>query len=251
MTPTVALLHGFTGSPNSFRSVAAMLAERGVRVETPRLLGHGADDDADVHDFEGEVERLARTLGVLTRPLHLVGYSLGGRVAIGLLCRHPELLSGVTLVSAQPGLAAVAARLDRRTADEVWCGLLETRGVPGFVDAWEKLPLFATQASLPARVLAEQRAERLSHTCGGLVRSLRACGLAEMPSYWGELASVNVPTTLMVGAHDAKFVAIAGQMRERMRGAALEVIPGVGHNVVLERPAAVADVVSRAVMAGT
>jgi 2-succinyl-6-hydroxy-2,4-cyclohexadiene-1-carboxylate synthase len=249
VTGTVALLHGFTGTPGGLKPVTDLLTTRGFGVVAPALLGHGADD-AGIHDFEGEVQRLARVLAARDERLHLVGYSLGGRLAIGLLCRRPELFSSATLVSAQPGLSLAQARVDRRVADDVWCELLVSQGAAAFAKTWENLPLFATQARLPEAVLAAQRAERLSHDAGGLVRSLKICGLAEMPSYWDELRSVRVPTTIVVGECDAKFVVIARQMRAMIAGASLVVVPGVGHNVVLERPAVVADVVTRALRGG-
>jgi 2-succinyl-6-hydroxy-2,4-cyclohexadiene-1-carboxylate synthase len=249
VTNTVALLHGFTGSPGGLQPVTDRLTARGLRVLAPALLGHGADD-AGIHDFESEVQRLARVLAAGKERMHLVGYSLGGRLAIGLLCRHPELFSGATLVSAQPGLSQAQARMDRRVVDDVWCELLLSQGVAAFVQTWENLPLFATQGTLAEDVLARQRVERLSHDAGGLVRSLKICGLAEMPSYWDELRGVRVPTTIVVGERDAKFVVIAQQMREKISGASLVIVPGAGHNVVLERPAIVADVVTRAVLGG-
>lgn len=245
MTP-VALLHGFTGSPRSFGSIAAELTARGFVVETPALVGHGAEDDAEVHDFMSEVERLARVFERRGGTRHLVGYSLGGRVAIGLLCEHPELFSSATLVSAQPGLADARAREERRAADAKWCELLESRGVAAFVTAWEALPLFASQANLPEALLDEQRSERLSHDGAALARSLRTCGLAEMPSYWDELERLEVPTTILVGERDAKFVGIGRRMSEKIAGSELVVVPGVGHNLVLERPAALLDAILRA-----
>jgi 2-succinyl-6-hydroxy-2,4-cyclohexadiene-1-carboxylate synthase len=247
VTDTIALLHGFTGSPGGLKPLADILTTRGFRVVAPAMLGHGADD-AGIHDFESEVQRLASVIAAGRERVHLSGYSLGGRLAIGLLCRRPELFSGATLVSAQPGLSLAQARVDRRVADDVWCELLVSQGVAAFVKTWENLPLFATQATLGEDLLAAQRAERLSHDAGGLVRSLKVCGLAEMPSYWDELRSVRVPTTLVVGERDAKFVVIAQQMREKISGASLVIVPGAGHNVVLERPAIVAGVVTRAIL---
>jgi pimeloyl-ACP methyl ester carboxylesterase len=111
------------------------------------------------------------------------------------------------------------------------------------VNAWERQPLFATQAALPRDALARQRAERLDHRPRELVRSLRICGLAAMPSYRARLPEIRVPTTLVVGESDAKFAAIAEEMRAAMPHARVAVIQGTGHNVVLERPEAVARLV--------
>ena len=244
------LLHGFTGSPNGLREVGSELAARGIRVETPALLGHGAGNDAGIHGFEGEVDRLAgfvRSLGVAT---HLVGYSLGGRLAIGLLVRHPELFASATLVSAQPGLTTERERIERQAADEHWCEILEQQGLVAFVDAWEKLPLFATQGGLPKEVLEAQRRERLSHDPEGLVRSLRSCGLGQMPPYWTALRGVSVPTTLMVGEHDSKFAAVNFRMQELLPASQVSLVTGAGHNVLLERPGAVTDAITQALSGG-
>jgi 2-succinyl-6-hydroxy-2,4-cyclohexadiene-1-carboxylate synthase len=240
------LLHGFTGSPSGFRELANELAAQGIRVEAPALLGHGARDDAGVEGFEGEVDRLAAFVRSLGRPAHLVGYSLGGRIAIGLLVRHPELFAGATLVSAQPGLTTERERIERQAADERWCQILEQQGLVAFVDAWERVPLFATQAGLPKELLEQQRRERLSHEPAGLARSLRICGLGKMPPYWTSLRAVGVPTTLMVGEHDAKFAAINFRMQELLPKAGVSLVAGAGHNLILERPRAVSDAISQA-----
>jgi 2-succinyl-6-hydroxy-2,4-cyclohexadiene-1-carboxylate synthase len=239
---TVALLHGFTGRGESFAAVTDELAGEGIAVDAPALLGHGADDAA-VDSFESEVDRLARHLGDRAGSYDLVGYSLGARLGLGLLVRHPGLFRSATLISVQPGLREEAARAGRRDADERWCALLESEGLAAFVAAWERLPLFETQSTVSERALVRQRTERLSHDPLGLARSLRTCGLGVMPPYWDRLAAISVPTTLIVGDRDAKFVAIAREMSALMPRARLVVIPGAGHNVVLERPDAIVQAV--------
>jgi 2-succinyl-6-hydroxy-2,4-cyclohexadiene-1-carboxylate synthase len=241
MTLPIAALHGFTGSPASFDAVMALLGSSDAATLAPALLGHhGAQRDGDVRSFEGEVDRLARLLAERAPRWHLVGYSLGGRVALGLLVRHPSLFESALLVGAQPGLDDEAARAGRRAADAEWCRLLDARGIEPFVDAWQAQPLFATQRGLPPAVLDARRAERLGHDARGLLRCLEVLGLGAMPSYWGALDRLTVPTTLMVGELDPKFTEIAERMRARMRAASIEVVPGAGHDVVLERPDAVA-----------
>jgi 2-succinyl-6-hydroxy-2,4-cyclohexadiene-1-carboxylate synthase len=244
------LLHGFTGSPNAFRAVASELVAAKIQVEAPALLGHGAEDDAGIDGFEAEVDRIAGRIRALGVAAHLVGYSLGGRIAIGLLVRHPRLFTGATLVSAQPGLSTARDRIEREVADARWCELLEQQGLAAFVDAWEKLPLFATQASLPREALDSQRRERLSHDPAGLVRSLRMCGLGKMPSYWTALSGVQVPTTLLVGEHDPKFSAINLRMQELLPKSVVSRVPGAGHNVLLERPGAICEAVAQAFTGG-
>jgi 2-succinyl-6-hydroxy-2,4-cyclohexadiene-1-carboxylate synthase len=255
MKPLV-LLHGFTGAPASFDELCTLLGERAggeIEVYRPALLGHGAPA-GEVHGFDAEVTRLAAAIEA--RGLggaHLCGYSLGARVALGLLSRAPRLFGSATLIGVHPGLTTEAERSERRESDERWARLLEQRGLDVFLSAWQEQPLFASQTTL-ARVggseaAAHQRALRGAHDAAGLALSLRVLGLAQMPSYRTTLLAPPVLTTLVVGARDAKFLALARDSVEHCATLRLEVIDGVGHNVVLEAPERLVEILMRAVRA--
>jgi 2-succinyl-6-hydroxy-2,4-cyclohexadiene-1-carboxylate synthase len=251
MKPFV-LLHGFTGSPRSWQRVARLLPRDAVMFR-PALLGHDGPGPSSVGPggFAAEIERLAlliRSAGLETA--HLAGYSLGGRLALGLLLAHPELFSSATLIGAHPGLESPAERAERARSDARWRQLLEDDGIETFVDAWERQPLFASQQALPGDLLAEQRRERLAHDPRGLARALALLGLSQMPAYGSELARIRVPVELVTGALDARFTDLAAGMRRQLGDARASVVPGTGHNVVLERPAVVADALRRGMEAG-
>ncbi len=235
----VVLLHGFAGSPRSWDRVASLLSPA-TPLLRPALCGHGmpAPDSAT---FDEEVDRIANALrseGISGAVL--AGYSLGGRVALGLIVRHPALFSRAVLIGASPGLADDAGRAERLSADEAWARRIERDGTSAFVDAWERLPLFATQRRLDASVLEEQRRIRLSHTAAGLAQAMRVLGLARMPNLLTALARVPIPVQLVAGELDDKYRAHAGVMAKALPDAGLIVAAGCGHNVVLEDPAAVA-----------
>jgi 2-succinyl-6-hydroxy-2,4-cyclohexadiene-1-carboxylate synthase len=235
-------LHGFTGSPRSWDFLPA---QPGVRRIVPALVGHfGSSAGTEVADFEAEVDRLAR-LGAAARALHVVGYSLGARLALALAVRHPDRVARLTLISGHPGLKSDAERDERRAADERWCELLLARGTLSFVEAWQTQPLWATQAALEPAALARKRDERLSHDPAGLVRSLRVTGLAEMPDYRAKLAQITVPLTLCAGALDSKFRNLAEEMAKSVAHAELAIVDGAGHDLLLERPAFVTEVIRR------
>lgn len=242
MIPPLVLLHGFTGGPGSWDAVRRLLGPDEAlfrRVLAPPLLGHDGTPGSDtVRTFDDEVDRLAgsiRASGV-DRP-HLVGYSMGGRVALGLLVRHPDRFRGATLIGASPGLADAAEREARRQRDEAWARLLETEGLDTFVAAWEALPLFGSQERAPAGALTHQRRVRRAHDPRGLARSLRVIGLAAMPDLRPALERVDLPVRVVAGADDDKFSALGREMVERLPYGELRLIPDTGHNVVLERPA--------------
>ena len=196
-------------------------------------------------DFESEVDRLADELSANAPAYHLAGYSLGGRVALGLVVRHPHLFRSATLIGAHAGLESESERAERRRTDEQLGQILERLGIAVFVSEWESIPLFASQKTLPPDVLEKQRRSRLLHDPNELARSLRVTGLGVMPSYWEALPSIRVPTTFVAGSLDEKFMKLAERMSALVPDATLEIVPGAGHNVVLEKPEALAVILSK------
>ncbi len=239
---SVLLLHGFTGSPDSWRRVCEQLP-RDVEVQAPLLTGHGATPAAlHVRSFEAEVERLR----ALAAPgALLVGYSLGARLALALAAREPQRFRGALLISGSPGLRDENERGPRRRRDAELCALLTSQGLSAFVERWEREPLFASQAKLPPSVREEERRRRLGHSAPGLCHSLRVTGLAEMPSYWPRLQQLTLPLELLVGELDPRFCEIASAVVKELPAARLTRVADAGHNVVLERPEAVSEAMLR------
>ena len=249
MSVPLLLLHGFTGSPASWQPALSEMP--GVRSERPALLGHdGSEGDPEIAGFVDEVDRVAAEAGGAgLRAAHVAGYSLGARIALGLLVRHPALASAATLIGVHPGLSTEPQRAERRRSDESWCRLLETRGIEAFADAWQQQPLFASQQGLPAERLSEQRRVRLGHNPRGLARSLRTVGLACMPDLRPALGGVSCRVRLLAGGSDAKFRALAEEVASALPRAAVTVADGAGHNLLLERPDFVAGALREGISA--
>jgi 2-succinyl-6-hydroxy-2,4-cyclohexadiene-1-carboxylate synthase len=223
---TTILLHGFTGSPASFDAL-----DLGPDARALPLLGHGAARTSTT--FAAEVDRIA---ALLPERCHLAGYSMGARVALGILVAHPERVARATLIGVHPGLARDADRRARATADRRWIRLLEQSSIDAFVAAWEEQPLWASQSRCAPDALAAQRAIRLSHDPRGIATALRVLGLAAMPDYTPRLAEIATPVALVVGDEDDKFRAIAAAMTEHLERGDMITIPDCGHNPLIEAP---------------
>jgi len=244
--PWVVLLHGFTGSSASWEPVAPALAQAGYRVWAPDLLGHGhTDAPADPRRYTmaqaaADLVALLRQgeLGRKGAPVHLLGYSMGGRLALYLALHHPEWGRSLVLESASPGLDDPAQREARRRQDEALADQILAQGIPAFVAAWERLPLWASQGRLSPGVRRKLRQQRLRNRALGLANSLRGMGTGVQPSLWPRLARLSVPTLLLVGAEDAKYVALNRRMAACIPSARLRVVPQAGHTVHLEQPEA-------------
>ncbi len=242
----LVLLHGFTGSGANWRDVSAAWEAQHTVIAVD-LLGHGessAPDDPACYQMQQAAADLHIAIGSFTaEPVHLLGYSMGGRLALYYALRYP--VRSLILESASPGLATEDERRARRESDERLADEIEREGIHAFVDRWERLPLFATQARLPESVRARLRAQRLSNHPRGLANSLRGMGTGVQPSLWEWLPELNVPTLLIAGVEDAKFAATAAQMRDRIPGAQLAMIAEAGHTTHLEQPDRFAEVVRR------
>lgn len=238
---TLVLLHGFTGRAEIWDRVVGALP-LGTSVLGVNLSGHDPLTPADpARGFDGAVDALAQCVAALGAPrVHLVGYSLGARLALGLGARHPALVGRATLVGVHPGLQDAAARAERRARDAGWATLLRTSGAEPFARAWEEQPLFSSQAALPDDVLEEQRRIRASHDPGQLACSLEETGLAAMPDLRPALGAMEFPVRLVVGEHDRDFRGRAEEILPLFPRADLRIVPGAGHNVPLEAPGALA-----------
>lgn len=235
VTPPLVALHGFTQSPSAFSPLKLPLAL------APFLSGHGPSPDLTSLSFEDEVTRLAALMreSLSGRPAHLLGYSQGARLALGLLVRHPELFAEATLVGLNPGLQTEEERQARLAWENEWIRVLETEGLAVFYQKWSSQALFVSQNALPPELRATQEAARAQHTAHGLIHALRTLSLGHMPNYWPLLAKLTVPTRLLAGASDEKFVKLAQAAEEASAHLVARSLPGAGHNPVLEAPEAV------------
>jgi 2-succinyl-6-hydroxy-2,4-cyclohexadiene-1-carboxylate synthase len=245
--PPLLLLHGFTGSLETWRPFC--LAWPDHTLIALDLIGHGQSDaPADPARY-----RMAQTVADLLALLDalalarvaVLGYSLGGRIALRLALTAPERVRCLILEGASPGLPTAAERAARRQSDAALAELIEREGVAAFVAHWEQLPLWASQQALPPAVRAQLRAQRLANRPEGLANSLRGLGAGEDEPVLDQLPTLGLPVLLIVGALDQRYRELAAAMANRLPQAEVAVIPGAGHAVHLEQPAAFAATVQR------
>jgi 2-succinyl-6-hydroxy-2,4-cyclohexadiene-1-carboxylate synthase len=236
MAPAIVLLHGFTHTGASWDPVASALG-KSYRVIAPDIRGHGTSAGHMPATLEGVLEDLE---ALAPDRFTLVGYSMGGRIALHAALALPDRVQRLVLIGASPGIADPAEREARRAADEQLADELQASTIEEFAHRWAHTPVLAGQ---PPEVLAAAHADRLRSTPAGLAGALRGLGTAALPSLWGRLGEVRPPVALLVGERDEKFRGIAARMASELPAAESVVVPGVGHAVHLEAPDAVAEVV--------
>ena len=235
----VLVLHGFMGRGSSWGPQATALA-RQFRLVTVDLPGHGRSG-IPVDPARASVERTADDLAtILARhgwlPSHVVGYSLGARIALRLAATYPAAVRRLVLESPSAGFATERERAVRREGDEARATRLERDGLAAFVDEWEREPVFASHAGMPPAAFARLRSERLRNRPAGLAASLRGAGHGSMEPLLDRLPGITAPTLVIAGALDPTGCARAGVVAAGIPGARLEIVAAAGHTPHLETP---------------
>jgi 2-succinyl-6-hydroxy-2,4-cyclohexadiene-1-carboxylate synthase len=208
--------------------VATALAEDHtvIALDAP---GHGESAGVEA-DLPTGADLMARAGGEAA----WVGYSMGGRYALHVALRHPDLVRRLVLVSATGGMDSPEDRAARRQSDEALAVKVETEGVPAFVAWWLQRPLFAT---LPPEAAAVE--SRLGGTATGLAASLRLAGTGTQEPLWSQLPRLEMPVLVVAGGEDEAYTGHARRLAAGVgENATLAIIPGAGHACHLERPEA-------------
>ncbi|MDQ4128206.1 MAG: 2-succinyl-6-hydroxy-2,4-cyclohexadiene-1-carboxylate synthase [Actinomycetota bacterium] len=235
--PPVLFLHGFLGSSADWLDVTAALKDRFLCI-TADLPGHGTSLGLPPSSYtiEGAARAAIRVLDELgVGRAAIVGYSMGGRLALYLALRHPGRCSALFIESASPGLDRETERAARRVADEERARRLESKDFAGFLEGWYRQPLFSSLAR--DRELLRRTIEmRRRNDPEELARALRGMGTGAQPSLWRELPGLVVPVLATVGELDEKFVEVSRLMAGASPSVSAAVVSGVGHNVHAEAP---------------
>ena len=248
----VTLLHGFTQSGRSWLEIISRMPE-GWRWIVPDLRGHGETQTrpgapCSMHACTEDLVALWEELDL--GRTHVVGYSMGGRLALHVAAQRPERVASLLTIGAHAGLDE-DAREGRRQGDEALAERIEKEGIEPFVDYWGASPLFAGLARRGDSYVAEVRAERLKNHVAGLACSLRGMGAGVMEPVWEQLARVKAPCTFVAGQLDHGYVASARRLAAAVPNGRVEIVPRAGHAVHQERPDAFARILAGHLAAAT
>lgn len=238
----VLLIHGHTFDHRIWDAVAVPLAAAGLRVIRPDLRGHGSSTrpEAGYHPSHhaGDMSAVLDAAGVGSTTV--VGYSIGGAVALEMALTMPERLSTLVLVSPvmpdRPFEAEFMANL-KQVARAIRSDGVEA----AMLGPWSEGPLFEHSFTKPG---VREATEAILRDFPGA--DYLATRRDEVDREWivpERLADIVVPTGVLVGEHDMPgFRGWAREAADGIPGATLEVLPDCGHLLPLEAPDRVAEV---------
>lgn len=236
--PAVLFLHGFMGSGADWETIEEALVRSFYCIDVD-LPGHGRSvglAGPEAYTMAGAAAALGAVLDAAeVARAAVVGYSMGGRLALYFALHHPDRCRRLVLESASPGLASEIDRDARRGVDEARAVRLETGDFEMFLKAWYTQSLFATLGR-HAGLVDAMIAGRLQNDPQELARSLRGMGTGRQPALWERLAALRVPTLAVAGALDGKYVEVAERMAVLIPNVRTAIMPNAGHNVHAEFP---------------
>lgn len=231
------LLHGFMGSHKDWLPIAEELQKEFYCI-IPDLPGHGGNLSEREFERELSLPYIAQGAKVILDQLgikqaNVIGYSMGGRVAVHMALNHPEKVGKLVLENANPGLKDIKKREERARIDVERAEKIRD-DLDGFIDTWYQAGLFSSLAAHGARFEALKAVRKLNDA-RWIAKAIAELSPGAQDSVWGRLSELSMPVQLVGGAYDAKYQGILDEMRQMIPDVKLTVIEETGHNVHFEQ----------------
>ncbi|KUO96230.1 2-succinyl-6-hydroxy-2,4-cyclohexadiene-1-carboxylate synthase [Ferroacidibacillus organovorans] len=235
--PPLVWLHGWLGTAEEYLPFmeAFSKSHRSLALD---LLGHGktqAKLAQERYAMEEQVADLSAFLQKLNEPVVLIGYSMGGRLALRLALAMPSRISCLILESASPGIERLEDRVARLRLDQTRAVQI-TRDFPAFLAAWQGMPLFSSQRGMDKEDYEKLLARKRAQCPAGVARSMLGMSQGFGVPEWLKMRLFRSPVKLLSGAYDSAYVALGARLAEQFPCAKQYVIEKAGHHIHAERP---------------
>ncbi|MCP4141198.1 MAG: 2-succinyl-6-hydroxy-2,4-cyclohexadiene-1-carboxylate synthase [Chloroflexi bacterium] len=234
----IVFLHGFMGKGDDWLEIAEGLSNRFYCL-MPDLPGHGETplDEEPAYAAWASALRKALDERNIART-HLVGYSMGGRIALFFALTYPEMVDKLVLESANPGIIDPVERAQRAELDDKLAARLRKNGMKYFLEFWYDIPLFDSLSYYPA-LKKQLRIERAKQDIESIATVLSALSPGRQPELWSRLKEIELQTLLIAGRLDKKYTAVTEKALTSISNCQSVILSTSGHNTHQENPAAV------------
>jgi 2-succinyl-6-hydroxy-2,4-cyclohexadiene-1-carboxylate synthase len=237
--PILFFLHGFANDSRDWNEVISLLPKsyNWITIDLPGFGNSCTPKETYFYTTEfmvNLIDELVKYLNI--DKINLVGYSMGGRIALSYASKHNDNLSSLILESSSPGLKTKLERQLRTKSDLELAEFIQNNSIDDFAIYWKNLPLFSSQ-----KKLSEEKKEILFNRMielnkDGLIESLKGFSLGIMPDLWNYLSEFHVKTLLITGELDDKYLSINKEMNQLLPNSKLKIVKNTGHNIHLEKP---------------
>ena len=213
---TLYALHGFLNLPSAWNFL-------GNAVQAVDIY-HVAGPQASFEEWAASFNRS------ISPGLHniLMGYSLGGRLALHALLDQPRLWKAAIIVSAHPGLKSAEEKEMRKQSDRVWAQRFLQDPWPSLMQQWNSQAVFSHTTHLDRQEADFSRTE--------LAHALTDWSLGVQADLQGAIEQLDLPLLWMAGANDVKFAALAQGLHLKHPLSQVIIVPQAGHRLLWDAP---------------
>lgn len=230
----IVFLHGFLGSSDDFFFFLGELSKSHYSLAFD-LPGHGKSLflSNDSYLIENTIDTLYSNLCTLgVNKVHLVGYSMGGRIALSFANAYPEMISSLTMISSTAGLKTEEERRLRIENDAKIIDKIITMEFTDFLHFWYSQQIFSFSSERINSVLSQ----RVMNDKSEIIKSLQLAGTGMMTPLWDKLSNLNFPILLLSGGKDKKFIRICEEMHNLLPNSRNIIVENSSHNLLLDAP---------------
>ncbi|MDP0562417.1 MAG: 2-succinyl-6-hydroxy-2,4-cyclohexadiene-1-carboxylate synthase [Candidatus Endonucleobacter sp. (ex Gigantidas childressi)] len=244
--PPLLLLHGFLGSATDWLLLCNNLGNDFYLIVLD-LPGHGESADIDSNEVNPDplisihslINNVLKRLSL--KKVTLLGYSLGGRIAMGYALAHSNNINSLIIEAAHPGLKNDEEKKARAISDEYWCNRFCSEAYDLVLYDWYCQSVFKDISDNDRQQLIIERLVGL--TACSVANVLTSYSLSKQPDYSEWLSVAPFPVHYLCGENDKAFSHIGKQLNKAGCLQSLHCIGGAGHNVHRERPEKVAAII--------
>jgi|APIni6443716594_1056825.scaffolds.fasta_scaffold104463_2 2-succinyl-6-hydroxy-2,4-cyclohexadiene-1-carboxylate synthase len=242
----VLFLHGFTGCSEDWFPVFEQIPNKYNCIAID-IVGHGKSDapgSPSNYNIESIVNQIKHVKNHLTpNKIFLLGYSMGGRIALSYAAAFPDDLKGLILESASAGIKNDEERQKRYEEDLKLAEFIETHTLEEFIEMWKDQELFNTQRRFSNDKLKKIKKKNASGSKIGYANSLKGFSTGIMPPVHDKLKKIPLKVLLVTGDLDSKFTGINARLSKRFFKAKHKIVRNSGHNTHLEEPKRFVEIV--------
>lgn len=236
----ILFLHGFTGSSNDWKFIEGSLSSEFTPILID-LIGHGksvSPKEIEKYSEESQIEIINQLIEFLSiQEIILVGYSMGGRLALLFTVNFPKKVKTLVLESSSFGIDDFNERKERVLSDTELAGKIENNGIINFIDYWMNIPLFESMGNVdPAKFEKFKKRKISENNIVGLKNSLVGFSQGNMKFLGKTLKSIKIKVLILAGELDKKYCRIGEQLHREIQNSEFRIVSDCGHNVHFEKP---------------
>jgi 2-succinyl-6-hydroxy-2,4-cyclohexadiene-1-carboxylate synthase len=228
-TKLVVALHGFLGLPEDWEAWHQGRCPDAELLALDLWRHPELNSTLSLSEWTNAFISWAQGLRASYGSIELWGYSMGGRLALGALVMAPSLFTRTVICSANPGLQDPRERLSRKERDSVWSKKFREQEWPSLMQEWHQQPVLQEPTTVDKSVHRQEKdfnRERLA-------LAMENWSIAEQPSYWESIQTLNLPMEWHVGAFDHVYLDIGEKLALSNSHIQLHIHANRGHRVIL------------------